>query len=205
MLWLHFKCIYLLKVNFVTVYEYIAYRFVIEVTQNLISLVLFSVKSKPVQISAFYHLPLHLDVSEWEKALCVNSSKGLRVVLFMQQLQNSCPIPIKMHSKKKEQKIYCANSSPSPLTHTHTHLCMVAHGQEKQLSTLLDCTSRTAYRLKEYSMCFQNDNAVIRCTSKSAEMIPMICGTVSRVAKLDCTVQEEICVGVGPFVSGWGA
>lgn len=96
--------------------------------------------------------------------------------------------------------MYCANSSPSP--HTHTHLCMVAHGQEKQLSTLLDCTSRTAYRLKEYSMCFQNDNAVIRCTSKSAEMIPMICGTVSRVAKLDCTVQEEICVGVGPFVSG---
>lgn len=82
-----------------------------------------------------------------------------------------------------------------------TRICMVAHGQE--LSTLLDRTSRTAYRLTEHSMCFQNDNAVIRCTSESAEMIPMISGTVPRVEKLDCSVQEEeICVGVGPFVSG---
>ncbi|XP_073684017.1 E3 ubiquitin-protein ligase TRIM8b [Garra rufa] len=48
-----------------------------------------------------------------------------------------------------------------------------------------------------------NDNAAIRCTSESAEMIPMIYGTVSRVEKLDCSVQEkEIRVGVGPFVSG---
>ncbi|ROI81929.1 hypothetical protein DPX16_22164 [Anabarilius grahami] len=62
--------------------------------------------------------------------------------------------------------------------------------------------SRIWDRAKESRFRGGNDNAVIRCTSKSAEMIPMICGTVSRVAKLDCTVQEENCVGVGPFVSG---
>ncbi len=158
-------------------------------------------KSKTVSKHIF-RLPLHLAVFEWENVLCVNGSKGLGVVLFMQQLQNSCLIPIKMHSKnKKEQEIYCANSSPSP--HTLTRLM---YGEEISISTLLDRTSRTAYRPKEHSMCFQNDNAVIRCTSESAEMIPMIYRTVSRVEKLDCSVQEkEICVGVGPFVSGWGA
>lgn len=84
-----------------------------------------------------------------------------------------------------------------------THTCVWWHTVRKTS----DRPSQTAHpeqrRLKEHSMCFQNDNAVIRCTSESAEMIPMIYGTVSRVAKLDCTVQEEeICVGVGPFVSG---
>lgn len=148
----------------------------------------------------FFHFP-YLLLNERERDSVKTAPEASGWLYSCSSCKTAARFPSKCTVEKKEQEIYCANSSPSP---PHTHAYAWWHMvRKKQLATLLNCTG---IRLKAHSTCFHNDSAVIRCTSEFAEMIPMIYSAVSRVAELDCSVrEEEICVGVGPFVSGGGA